>query len=74
MLLDFFYSDKTGTPCAAQAKYSIDNPFTQLAINKGGTLSWGGIIQYDGKWLFAQGWDAEPNSEEIYFYTAPIRL
>jgi hypothetical protein len=74
MLLDIFYSDKTGTPCAAQAKYSIDNPFTQLAINKGGTLSWGGIIQYDGKWLFAQGWDAEPNSEEIYFYTAPIRL
>ena len=73
MLLDFFYHDKTGTQCAAQAKYSIDNPFTQLAINEGGTLSWGGIIQYDGKWLFAQGWDAEPNSEEMYFYTAPVR-
>ena len=73
MLLDFFYQDKTGTPCAAQAKYSVDKPFDQLAINKGGTLSWGGIIGYDGKWLFAQGWDAEPHSEEIFFYTAPIR-
>lgn len=73
MLLDFFYSDKTGTECAAQAKYSIDNPFAQLAINKGGTLSWGGIIQYGGKWLFAQGWDASANVEEMYFYTAQIR-
>jgi len=73
MLLDFFYDDTTGAHCAAQAKYSIDRPFTQLAINRGGTLSWGGIIQYDGTWLFAQGWDAEPHSEEMYFYTAPIR-
>jgi hypothetical protein len=74
MLLDFFYQDKRGTQCAAQAKYSVDAPFNQLSINKGGTLSWGGIIQYDGRWLFAQGWDAEPNSEEIFFYTAPIRM
>ena len=73
MLLDFFYDDRTGTHCAAQAIYSIDKPFTQLAVNKGGTLSWGGIIQYDGKWLVAQGWDAAPNSEEMYFYSAPIR-
>jgi hypothetical protein len=72
MLLDFFYQDNMGKQCAAQARYSIDNPFTQVAINKGGTLSWGGIIQYDGKWLFAQGWDAKPNAEEIYFYTPPI--
>lgn len=73
MLLDFFYGDASGAPRAAQAKYSIDEPFTPLAINKGGTLSWGGIIQYDGKWLFAQGWDSGPQSEEMYFYTAPIR-
>jgi beta-1,2-mannosidase len=73
MLLDFYYQDKTGMQCASQAKYSLDDPFTQEAVNRGGTLSWGGIIQYDGKWLFAQGWDATPNAEEMYFYTAPIR-
>ena len=73
LLLDFFYHDQNGIQCGAQTKYSIENPFTQQAINKGGTLSWGGIIKYNGKWLFAQGWDAKQNTREIYFYSAPIR-
>lgn len=73
MLLDFFYYNKDGIQCAAQALYSIDNPFYQLEINKGGTLSWGGMIQFNGKWHYAQGWDAAENNEDMFFYTAPIK-
>lgn len=73
MLLDFFYHDHDGIQRAAQALYSIKKPFEQLEINKGGTLSWGGIIQFNGKWHYAQGWDAAENDENMFFYTAPIK-
>ncbi len=72
LLLDFFYQKPDGTNSAAQALYSIDEPFKQLEINKGGTLSWGGLIEYDSCWHFAQGWDAPEGNEEIYIYTAPL--
>lgn len=50
-----------------------DFPFTQLAVNKGGTLSWGGLARFKGSICYAQGWDAKSGDEELYFYTAPIQ-
>jgi len=68
LVLDFFYGDAEGNFAAAQALYSTDAPFTQLAMHQGGSLSWGGLIKQNGTWLFAQGWDAPRDSREIYFY------
>lgn len=70
LVLDFFYADAGGQFAAAQALYRLDAPFDQVAVNRGGTLSWGGLIQRDGRWLFAQGWDAPVGAREIYFYDA----
>ena len=72
LMLDLFYKLPNGTSSAAQALYDKREPFKQLALNRGGTLSWGGIIQYDNSWIYAQGWDALPDTLEMYFYTAPI--
>lgn len=42
LVLDFFYGDEHGRFAAAQALYSVDAPFEQLALNSGGSLSWAG--------------------------------
>lgn len=68
LVLDLFYRDEQGTPRAAQALYRQDEPFTQLALARGGTLSWGGLLHHQGTWLFAQGWDAPAGIRELHFY------
>jgi hypothetical protein len=71
LVIDLFYRDKEGTARAAQALYRLDEPFTQLALARGGTLSWGGLLRHQGTWLFAQGWDAPEGIRELYFYRSP---
>ncbi|WP_027479310.1 glycoside hydrolase family 130 protein [Gryllotalpicola ginsengisoli] len=68
LVLDFFYSEPDGSFAAAQALYSAADPFTQLAIHRGGSLAWGGLILHRGRWTFAQGWDAPPGVRELYLY------
>ncbi|MFF1877484.1 hypothetical protein [Leifsonia sp. NPDC058230] len=68
LVLDFFYADENGDFAAAQALYSPDDPFHQLAVHRDGSLAWGGLQKLDGDWAFAQGWDAPPSSREMYFY------
>lgn len=68
LVLDFFYSDRDGAFAAAQALYSTSDPFTQLEVNHGGSLAWGGLLQLDGDWVFAQGWDAPAHTREMYLY------
>lgn len=72
LLLDFFYSDAEGEFAAGQALYDVAAPFTQRALSIGGSLSWGGLLQHDGRWLLAQGWDAPAGTREISLYTAPL--
>ena len=70
LVLDFFYSDADGAFSAAQAHYTVDAPFTQKGLHRGGSLAWGGLIRQGGggEWMFAQGWDAPVNTREMYFY------
>jgi len=68
LVLDFFYADEHGDFAAAQAHYRRDEPFTQLGIHPGGSLAWGGLQRIDGRWAFAQGWDAPHDSRELYVY------
>ncbi len=70
LVLDFFYQDAAGELAAAQALYSVDAPFTQRALHRGGSLAWGGLAEFDGGVYFAQGWDAAEGSRELYFYRA----
>lgn len=71
LVLDFFYSDAAGNFAAAQTLYDTSAPFTQLDVSRGGSLSWGGLLQRDDRWLMAQGWDARPDHRELFFYSAP---
>lgn len=73
LILDFFYSDADGLFAAAQARYDVARPFEQSELSRGGTLSWGGLLQRDGRWLIAQGWDAPPGQREISLYRAAVR-
>jgi hypothetical protein len=73
LVLDFFYSDKNGEFAAAQALYDTADPFTQIDVHRGGSLSWGGMLQQDGTWLFAQGWDAPRGTRELSFYRGAIQ-
>ena len=70
LVLDFSYRDADNNFAAAQALYAIDDPFTQKAVNRGGSLAWGGLLKYQGAWMFAQGWDAPKGQREMYFYRA----
>ena len=70
LVLDFFYSDVDGQFAAAQALYDTASPFEQRAVSRGGSLAWGGLLQRDGRWLMAQGWDAPPGTRELYFYSS----
>jgi hypothetical protein len=68
LILDFFYADDRGEFAAAQARYLVSDPFTQTALQPGGSLAWGGLLGHESTWMFAQGWDAPPHQREIYFY------
>jgi len=68
LVLDFFYADENGDFAAAQALYQLDDPFAQRELNRGGSLAWGGLQRLDGRWTFAQGWDAPAGLRELYFY------
>lgn len=68
LVLDFFYTDEHGDFAAAQALYSIDAPFTQLGLHRGGSLAWGGLQKLGDRWSFAQGWDAPREERELYVY------
>lgn len=73
LLLDFFYQGQDGRLAAGQALYDPFDLDCPLAMTRGGTLAWGGLIQYRGTWLFAQGWDALHGRRELFMYRAPIR-
>lgn len=68
LVLDFMYSSHDGQHRGAQALYELSNPTQALAFTTSATLAWGGMIQYRGRWCFAQGWDAQPGKEQILFY------
>ncbi len=70
LILDFMYNSHTNEHLGAQVRYSFDDVSKPIEFTSNATLAWGGIIKYQGKWLFAQGWDAPAGSEEIYFYNA----
>lgn len=72
-VLDYFYSDKEGAYHAGQALYSISDPFRQTDTHVGGSLAWGGLSVYKGKWIFPQGWNSPDDKEEMYFYTCPLK-
>lgn len=63
-----FFCDKNGKYAAGQARYSKADPYRQLEIREGGSLSWGGALKWKGRWIVAQGWDAENGSNEMYIY------
>lgn len=70
LVLDFMYNSHQNEHLGAQARYDISDPTKPLDFTSNATLAWGGMIKYEGKWCFAQGWDAPRDTEEIYFYTA----
>jgi beta-1,2-mannosidase len=70
LVLDLFYGDADGW-AAGRVEYPLDAPFTQRRVARGGTLAWGGLVQWQGRWAFAQGWDARPGHRELFVYTAP---
>jgi len=68
LVLDVFHDDAEGRFAASQALYDVDRPFEQLALTSGGSLCWGGLGRVDGRWTFAQGWDAPPGRRDLYVY------
>ncbi|MBD8583405.1 hypothetical protein IFT90_02400 [Frigoribacterium sp. CFBP 8766] len=68
LVLDVFHDDAEGRFAASQALYDVEHPFDQLALTPGGSLCWGGLGRVDGRWTFAQGWDAPPGRRDLYVY------
>ncbi|ROP75547.1 putative GH43/DUF377 family glycosyl hydrolase [Frigoribacterium sp. PhB107] len=68
LVLDVFHDDAEGRFAASQALYDVERPFDQLALTPGGSLCWGGLGRVDGRWTFAQGWDAPPGRRDLYVY------
>jgi len=68
LLLDFYYRKPDGNNGGGQALYSRREPFRQLELHQGASLSWGGLIRYQGRLTFAQGWDAASGTEKMYLY------
>lgn len=67
LVLDFFY-DRGGVWSAGQALYEVGDPFHPIALTTGGTLAWGGIIDWRGRDTFAQGWDSPVGERSLQFY------
>ena len=70
-VMDVYYRTLMGEPAACQVLYDPNELTTPQAFHRGGTLAWGGLITFHGQWLLAQGWDANPGTQAMYFYTAP---
>jgi beta-1,2-mannosidase len=70
LVLDYFSSDADGWR-ADRTEYALDAPLTPLRHAAGGTLAWGGMVRSQGRWVFAQGWDAAPGARELLFYRTP---
>jgi len=68
LLLDFYYRKPDGNNGGGQALYSRREPFRQLELHQGASLSWGGLIRYQGRLTFAQGCDAASGTEKMYLY------
>lgn len=68
LVLDVFHDDVDGRFAASQVLYDLDRPFEQRAVAPGGSLAWGGLVRLDGRWTFAQGWDAAPGRRDLVFY------
>ncbi|GHU16452.1 hypothetical protein FACS1894163_05850 [Spirochaetia bacterium] len=73
LVSEFFYQDKDKKFATGQAYYKKSDPYKQLAIGWGGAMAWGGLIQYKGKWIVGNGWDAPDGSNTMFFYTAPVK-
>lgn len=73
LILDFFYDDGSGITRSAEALYRLSEPRSQLALNRGGTLNCGGMIKYQGRWVYAQGWDAPPGKAVMHLYGSKKR-
>lgn len=69
LVLDYFYSGDAGWS-AARLLYALDAPFAPVASAPGGTLAWGGLLQWRDRWLFPQGWDAAPGRRQLIYYTS----
>lgn len=67
-ILDSFCIDRNQKYWAVQALYSVTDPAKPLAIEKGGSLAWGGLLKYRGDWIVAQGWDSPKDRQDMYFY------
>jgi predicted GH43/DUF377 family glycosyl hydrolase len=67
-LLDVFCRDQRNHYFALQALYAVSDPTRVLAIGKGGSLAWGGLLKYHGDWIVAQGWDSPKDRQELYIY------
>lgn len=67
-VLDFFYRDAEDRFAAGQALYGIDDPFTPRELALGGSLAWGGLSRWRDRWVFGQGWDAAPQTRELFLY------
>lgn len=67
LVLDFFYSAR-GRWSAGQARYDLHDPFRQTAIAPGGTLAWGGFCAWQGRPVFAQGWDSPDGIRALQFF------
>jgi predicted GH43/DUF377 family glycosyl hydrolase len=67
-ILDVFYKNQNHEYLAAQALYHVDDPCHPLAIERGGSLAWGGLLEYQKRWIVAQGWDSPPDRQEIQVY------
>lgn len=67
--LDFMYKIREGAYRAGQALYHVEEPFRPLVIAEGGSLAWGGLLKYRGRWILGQGWDGKPGDQDLFFYT-----
>ena len=71
LCMDFF-CDKNGHYAAGQARFLRSDPFHQIQVEEGGSLSWGGVLKRNGKWITMQGWDAKNGDNELYFYESVL--
>lgn len=67
LILDYFF-DEAGRWSAGQARYDLAAPFTQVETSPGGTLAWGGLITWQGRLSFMQGWDAPAGQAQLQFF------
>ena len=74
-VLDLFYVDaqkkvpgRTG-PLPRGRSVEAPGDRTGGLARTGGSLAWGGLLQYKGKWIVAQGWDSPRDRQDVYVWT-----